>query len=168
MDTFVAIASKRDTRSYSEDEIPAEVANRILEAGPVTGNAMNRQDRRFVVLETVRERASGSVTRPSNLLGAALAIAVVTREGAFVGFDAGRVAQSMMLAAWNDGVASCPNAIADHDALAELLGLEQGESVSIILSFGYPITRRDPERRTGDEWLAAADRVGLGDIVRSV
>ena len=50
----------------------------------------------------------------------------------------------MMLAAWNDGVASCPNGIADADAANEALGLE--EPPVNVLSFGYP-ARQPPARR---------------------
>jgi Nitroreductase family len=44
-----------------------------------------------------------------------------------VAFDAGRAAQNMMLAAWNEGVVSCPNGIAHPESLAELLGLKADE-----------------------------------------
>src|SRR5205823_10550013 len=42
VDTFLAIASKRDTRRYAERPIPADVADRILQAGRVAGSARNR------------------------------------------------------------------------------------------------------------------------------
>ncbi len=44
-------------------------------------------------------------------------------------FDAGRAAQDMMLAAWNEGVVSGPNGIADLHSLAEVFGLEADEQV---------------------------------------
>ena len=40
----------------------------------------------------------------------------------------------MMLAAWNDGVVSCPNGIANPESLAELLGLKADEQVRNVLS----------------------------------
>ncbi|MQA76535.1 MAG: hypothetical protein GEU88_19805 [Solirubrobacterales bacterium] len=168
MDAFVAIASKRDTRTYGDDPIPPEVATRILEAGRVSGNAMNRQERRFVVLEAAREPAAAGVTRPGNLRGATFAVVVVTGAGSFAEFDAGRVAQSMMLAAWNEGVASCPNAIADHSIFGELLDLGDDERIAIVISFGYPVSRSDVEARSADDWLAAADRKPLSSVVQVV
>jgi nitroreductase len=168
METFLTIASKRDTRTYAETRIPPDVVERILEAARVTGNAKNLQERRFVVLETVREQAASFVTRPGNLAGSVFAVAIVTGTGKFADFDAGRVAQSMMLAAWNDGVASCPNAIADDAAMADLLGAGAEERVAILVSFGYPTSRRDPERRTAPQWLAGADRSPVDDLVSVV
>jgi len=48
------------------------------------------------------------VYAPANVLGAALVIAVAVRGRGPVPFDSGRAAQNMVLAAWNEGVVSCP------------------------------------------------------------
>ena len=71
----------------------------------------------------------------------------------------------MMLAAWNDGVASCPNGIADAEKARDVLGLTEDDPVAIILTFGYPATTRDPMRRTPEEWSAQADRKPLDELV---
>lgn len=167
MDTFLAIASKRDARAYAPDPLPADAVERILQAGRVTGSARNRQEWRFHVVDQadVRERISAAVTRPSNILGAPVAIAV-TVHGKGSLFDAGRAAQNMMLAAANDGLVSCPNSPKDREALAALLGLEADEEIAIILSFGYPERPRRPERRTPQEWLERADRKPLAEVAR--
>ena len=169
MDTFLAIASKRDTRAYSDRPLPPETVHRILEAARVTGNARNRQEWRFHVLESpsARERAAEGVTRPSNLLACAVAVAV-SLHGRAGPFDAGRAAQSMMLAAANDGIVSCPNAIKEHSVFESLLDLADDERVEVVLSFGYPAGDRDPEARSADEWLARADRKPLEHVVRRV
>jgi nitroreductase len=43
VDTFLAIASKRDTRRYAEAPVPDDVQRRILDAGRIAGSAVNRQ-----------------------------------------------------------------------------------------------------------------------------
>lgn len=169
MDTFLTIASKRDLRSYAPDRVPPEVLERVLEAGRLSGNAKNLQERRFVVLSAAAcERAATFVTRPSNLERAVAAVAIVTRPGRWAAFDAGRCAQNMMLAAWSEGVGSCPNAIADAEASAELFFLDQGEEVAILLSFGFPPGRHDPGSRPLEEWLAGADREPTSSLVTEV
>lgn len=166
METFLTIASKRDLRSYADEPIPDQVLRRVLEAGRVSGNARNSQERRFVVLsEPTRQRAASIVTRPSNLERATAAVAIVTGTGTWSGFDAGRSAQSMMLAAWSEGVGSCPNAIADADGAAALFELGADERVAVVLSFGFPPRRRDPSSPSAGEWLARADRKPLTEIV---
>ncbi len=69
----------------------------------------------------------------------------------------------MMLAAWNDGVASCPNGIADAEAAAEALGLE--EPPVNVLSFGYPAKQPAAETRSAEEWSARANRKPLAELV---
>jgi nitroreductase len=167
VDTFLAIASKREVRSYSDRPIPPEVVDRILEAGRVTGSAANRQPWRFVVLESpaVREAAADTVYEPANLRGAALVVVIVVRGGRTADFDAGRAAQSMMLAASDFGVGSSPNGVADRERFAETVGLLEEERAAIVLSFGYPARPRDPESRSPEEWIRQARRKSFEEVV---
>lgn len=162
METLLAIASKRDVREYAADPVPDDVRERILDAGRLAGSARNRQRWEFVlVVGDARERLAELVHAPENVLGAALVVAIV---GEASGFDAGRCAQNMMLAAWEAGVASCPNGVRDADAAAELLGGEP----RTVLSFGYPARPRDPESRSAEEWSGRASRKPLGELVREI
>jgi nitroreductase len=165
MDTFLTIASKRDQRKYAERDVPDDVARRVLDAGRIAGSAGNKQPWRFVVLANrdLRERVAETVYAPDNVRGAALAVAVVIRGSR--GFDAGRAAQNMMLAAWNDGVTSCPNGLPDADATGGLLGLDEGERVVNVLSFGYPASGRNPESRPPEQWIARAKRKAFDEVV---
>jgi len=166
VDTFLAIASKRDLRSYRDEPIDDGAIERILQAGRVAGSGMNRQARRFVVLGDSQADASRLVTRPTNVSGAALVVAIVVSEAPWSDFDAARAAQNMMLAAWNDGVASCPNAVADADGFTRLLELGDDERVAILISFGLPAHGFDPADKPADHWLAAADRVPAEEAVQ--
>ena len=162
MDTFLAIASKRDVREYAETPIPDDVARRILDAGRLTGSARNRQSWEFVVVGgAAQDELAQAVYAPGNVRGARLVVAIV---GDASGFDAGRCAQNMMLAGWNDGVASCPNGIRDAETAARICAGD----VKIVLSFGYPARPRDPNARSGDDWSARANRRPLDELVRRV
>ena len=165
----MAIATKRDVRTYAARPLPAEAVERILQAGRVAGSARNRQQYRFDVLatEAARSRAASGVTRPSNLHGAAIAIAIVLEgEGGFAMFDVGRAAQNMMLAATNDGIGSCPNSPRDDELFRRLLGLRTDERVGVVLSFGYSARGRRLEQLAAEEWLARAERKPLEQLVR--
>jgi nitroreductase len=74
----------------------------------------------------------------------------------------------MMLAAWNDGVASCPNGIADAEKARAILELGEDDSVAIVLTFGYPAAGHSPESRSTDEWIARADRKPLDELVERI
>ena len=91
-------------------------------------------------------------------------IAILVSGKGPVAFEAGRAAQNMMLAAWNEGVVSCPNGITNAESLTELLGLEADVQVQIVLSFGYPT--RDPQARPPEEWIRRADRRPLEEVAR--
>ncbi len=162
MDVYLAITSKRDERAYTETPIPDDVRRRILDAGRLSGSSQNRQRWEFVIVSgEARERLAESVYAPGNVRGAALVVAIVGEAG---GFDVGRCAQNMMLAAWDDGVVSCPNGVRDADAAAEVCG---GEARA-VLSLGYPARPRDPASRSAEEWSARANRRSLSELVREV
>ncbi len=166
MDTFVAIASRRETRDYSDRPVPDDVAQRILDAGRLAGSARNRQPWRFLVVESesARERLAHAVYEPANIRGARLIVAIVGRSG----LDTGRCAQNMLLAAWNAGVGSCPNGLKDTVAAQQALGLDADDEIAIVLTFGYPARARDPEQRTPEEWSTRANRKPLDELVERV
>ena len=170
METFLAIASRRELREYERRPLPPEVERRILDAGRLAGSASNRQPWRFLVVEDAgrRERLAECVFEPGNVRGAALVIAVVVSGKGPLAFDAGRAAQNMLLAAHDLGVGASPNGMADAEGVAEVLGLPDGERPVIVLSFGYPARRRDPARRSAEEWSGRANRLPLDELVRRV
>ena len=144
METFLAIASRREVREYERRPIPPDVARQILDAG----------------------RLAGCVFAPGNVRGAALVVAVVVSGKGPLAFDAGRAAQNMLLAAHDQGVGSCPNGLADADAATQALGLPDEERPIIVLSFGYPARPRDPAARSAAEWSERANRLPLDELVR--
>jgi nitroreductase len=167
MDTDLAIASKREVRQYADRPLPDDAVRRILDAGRVAGSSQNRQNRRFVAIRDrdLLERLAPCVYTPTNVLGAALAVAIVISGKGPTSFDAGRAGQNMMLAAWNEGIGSSPNGIADAELLAQVLGHGEDERIAIVLTFGYPARPSDPARRTPEEWVERADRRPFDEIV---
>jgi nitroreductase len=170
MDAYLAVVSKREVRQYADRPLAEDVKRRILEAGRVAGSSGNKQQRRFVVAESDEavERLAGTVYVPTNLTEAGLVVAIVTEGKGPLGFDAGRAAQNMMIAAWNDGVGSCPNGTSDPDGAMQALGIGADESIAIILSFGYPAHPADPERRSPEEWIERANRKPFDEVVETI
>jgi nitroreductase len=157
VDVYTAIASKRDERRYADRPIPEEVETRILDAGRLAGSSTNKQDWEFVVVSD-REALAEAVYAPQNVRTAALALAIVCPRA----FDAARVAQNMMLAAWGEGIVSCPNGVRDAEAVERIVGAVP----AIVLSFGYPAKPRDPDARPAEEWSRRANRKPLEEVVR--
>ena len=160
VDTFLAIASRREVRDYADRPLPDDVVHRILDAGRLAGSSQNTQKWQFVVL-TDKQAVSQFVYAPANVLGAQLVVAIA---GEAAGLDVGRAAQNMLLAAWNEGVGSVPNGISDREAAQVLVGAP----VSIVLTFGYPAKPRDVESRSADEWSERAKRKPFDEVVRTL
>ncbi len=163
MDTWLAVASRREVREYAERDLPDEVMHMILDAGRLAGSAKNRQPWRFLVVEDpeVLERLAQAVYEPANVRGARLVVAILGKAS----LDTGRAAQNMMLVAWNEGVGSCPNGLREPEQAREALGLAAEQELAIVLTFGYPARDRDPLRHTPEEWSARADRKPLDQLV---
>jgi nitroreductase len=150
MNTYDAIISKRDVRNFASRPIPEGVLRRILQAGRMAGSAKAAEPVRFVLIQDPAQRAAvaecGNFT--PHLPGAAAIIALVLLpEFGEVGapfslfrgpFDAGRAAQNMMLAAWGEGIASCPATLHNADKAREVLGLPEGHYAINVIALGYP------------------------------
>ena len=89
VDAFLAVASKREVRGYSDRPVPDAAVRRILEARRIAGSSRNRQPWRFLVVGDpgVRERVAEAVFAPGNVRGAALVVAVAVRGGGPVGLE---------------------------------------------------------------------------------
>ena len=167
MDTYLAVASKRDWRSYADRPVPEDVQRRILDGGRLSGSSQNKQPWTFVVVESddVKDRLAGLVYADVNVRTCAFAVAIATEGGKYP-FDVGRAMQNMMLVAWNEGVASCPNGMPDAAAAAAALGLEDGLLPLNIPTFGYPKRELAPESKSAEDWSAEANRKPLDELVR--
>jgi nitroreductase len=161
VDTFLAIASRREVRTYADRPLPDDVVHRILDAGRLSGSSQNKQLWQFVIVRD-RDALAEAVYAPENVRNAQLAVAIA---GDAAPFDVGRAAQNMLLAAWNDGVGASPNGIKDQDRAAAVAG---ASPVKIVLTFGYPEKPRDPQSRTAEEWSARAKRKPFDEVVREV
>ena len=161
MDAYDCIRTKRDSREYTDQPVSEESLRRILQAGRMAGSSKNTQPWHFVVLKDPARRAELAACGQfaKHVPAAPLAIAVVIIPGGG-DFDAGRAAQNMMLAAWAEGIASCPVAMHDRECAARTLGLPEGHRVAIVMSFGYPVSEDSLHRgvaRTPIEELVHED-----------
>lgn len=169
MDAYLAVVSKREVRDYSDELVSDSQLERILQAGRATGSSQNRQPWTLVVV-TNRERLNQiaeTVFAPKNLQTCVAAIAVVMRSPRQA-YDAGRVAQNMMIAAWADGVGTCPNTSREQSATLPLLDMPEDRYVATILSLGYPRRPRGTGERSAERVLARINRKPLDEIVHRI
>lgn len=164
MDVFTAIQTVLAVRAYQDKPVPPEVIRRIVEAGWLTGSSMNGQPWHFIVVEN-REtlRKLGSLARSGPYTaGAAFAIVVATEESRFAVSDGSRAIQSMVLAAWAEGVGSNWVGFQGMDEVKALLGIPGEMDVLAILPFGYPAQAVGQGKKKRKPLAAVAHREHFG------
>ena len=140
MDIFEAVRTLLAVRSYQDTPVPDAIVEHILEAGRLTGSAMNKQPWHFVVVQnrdTLRELAALAQTGPY-IADVPLAIVVVTTPMPIAVSDASRAIQSMLLTAWGAGVGSNWVGFSRLAVVKPLLNVPDDRDIIAVLSFGYP------------------------------
>ena len=136
MDAYRAVVDKRDQRVFLSRPIPDEALRRILQAARMTGSSKNSEPNRLIV---VRERAgleALAALSPYAKFVARSAATIVIAQTHEHQFDAGRCAQNMMVAAWADGIGSCPAHLPEPE-VARLLRIPATMLVNRVVAFGY-------------------------------
>ena len=147
MQTWDAITSRRNVRSFADRPIPAADLDQILEAGRRSPSSQNWQPWDFIVVtdrEQLRELAK--VWRGAgHVAGSAATIAVIgpaaDNEFDRAQLDLGQATMAMMLAAADLGIGSCHAGVADLPLARELLGFPQNRDWALLISLGYPADR---------------------------
>ena len=165
-DSVRPLLRTRQIREFTDEPVSDEMLAALADVGRWSGSSSNNQPWRFVVVESpdAKQRVAETVYVPGTVAAAPFVVALVSSGG----LDAGRCAENMMLAAWNDGVASCPNGFPDVDAAAAVLGLEGEDRPATVLTFGYPAKERDPQSRPPEERSARANRKPLDELVQRI
>jgi nitroreductase len=141
MEVFDAARTVLAVRSFQEKTIPRETTQRIVEAGRLTGSSMNGQPWHFIVVEncdTLR-KLGGMLRTGPYVAQAPLAIVVAIEKTRFAVSDASRAIQSMILAAWSEGVGSNWVGFLGLDEIKPLLDIPAELDVVAVVPFGYPV-----------------------------
>lgn len=164
METWDAITSRRNVREFTDEPLPNDALERILEAAWRAPSAKNRQWWDFVVV-TDREQLvqlAGVWQGGGHIARAAAAVGLVVdnpddanaREG--IRFDLGQASMQMMIAAADLGIGSGHSSVGDQELARQVLGLPDEKVLRYVIDFGYPADRplkpiRKPDRRPFDE-----------------
>jgi len=140
MEVFEGIRTLLAVRRYQDRPVPEAMVRKILEAGRLTGSAMNLQPWQFIVVqdrETLKKL--GALARSGPYIAQApLAIVVAIDKSGYAVSDASRAIHSMLLAAWSEGVGSNWVGFGGLTKVNALLGIPAPLDALAILPFGYP------------------------------
>jgi nitroreductase len=162
MQTWEAITSRRNVRSFAGRPIPAADLDQILEAGRRSPSSQNWQPWDFILItdrEQLRELAK--VWRGAGHVTQSAATIVVVGPAAGNEFqraqlDLGQATMAMMLAAADLGIGSSHAGVADIGLARDLLGFPEDRGWALLISLGYPADRplapiKTPRRRPFDD-----------------
>lgn len=159
MDAYQAIITKRDTRQYLPDAVGGEVLERVLRAGRMAGSAKNSQLTRIVVVteEARRRQLAGCGDFTAWIHTAPVVLVLVAPVDGGRLFDLGRMAQNLMIAAHEVGLATCPVTFHHQERMREAIGLPPEMEGPMGITLGHPAAL-DPDR-------PRAPRIPLADLV---
>jgi nitroreductase len=165
METWDAIRARRNVRQFTDEPLPAEALEQILEAGWRAPSSRNWQPWDLVVVtdRAQLQELSGVWQGGGHIAGAAAAVGLViedyetgSRDREIALYDLGQLSLQMMVAAADLGIGSGHSAVGDQPLARRILGLPESRILKYVLDFGYPDDRplkpiKRPDRRPFDE-----------------
>jgi nitroreductase len=150
MEFYDLIKTRESIRDYDpEKPVAQEVLERILEAGRLAPSAANRQPWTFVVVSSQEKLAEVRECYHKDWFKQAPHVLIVTGDKSkswvrpYDGYNAietdlAIAMDHMVLAAANEGVATCWVIAFDYEKLAKAVGLKENEVIYCITPLGYP------------------------------
>ena len=165
-DRIAFLRTLRAVRSFRPDPVPQEVVDDVLEVARWSGSASNSQPWEIIVVQN-RDMLSALASvdgYAGHLARAPLGIVLVMAGDREVqeGYDEGRLAERIMLAAHAHGVGSSIGWIVGQgrDEARGLLGIPEHKTVRTAISLGYadeqargPRSSRGPARKPLGEFV---------------
>jgi nitroreductase len=149
VETWDAIRSRRNVRSYREQAIAPEDLDRMLEAGWRTPSAGNQQAWDFVIctdreqiaqLATV-SRSAGHVARSAATIALIAPNPDDARLRDLIQYDLGQATMSIMLAAADLGIGSAHSSVEDQELARRVLGFPEDRFCAWLIALGVPADR---------------------------
>ena len=164
MEAFDAVRTLLAVRRYQDRAIPENVVTKIVEAGRLTGSAMNLQPWTFIVVQDRQMlKRLGALARSGPYIAdAPLAIVVAVEKTGYAVSDASRAIHSMLLVAWSEGVGSNWVGFNNLEKVNALLEIPAGLDVLAILPFGYPASKIGRGKKNRKPLRAVAHRERYG------
>jgi nitroreductase len=160
VETWDAIRSRRNVRSYAEGAIAPQDLDQILEAARRSPSAGNQQAWDLVVCTGRDQLAQLARVGPAagHVAGSAAAVALVAptpddaRTRDLIQYDLGQATMSIMLAAADLGIGSAHAGVHDQELARHLLGFPEDRFCALLVTLGVPADRplrpiRRPNRR---------------------
>lgn len=146
METWDAIRSRRNVRTYEKRPIDDASLNRILEAARRTPSSRNAQRWDFVAVTEADRlerlslvwRGAGHIARSAATVALVAPLAEDQASRESIQYDLGQATMSIMLAAADLGIGSGHSAVRDQDIARGVLGIPHDRFCAWLIGLGYP------------------------------
>ncbi len=173
--TLELLAMRQSDRKYSAEKVPAEAAERILEAGRLAPSACNAQPWKFVATDDPEKikklgkaAAAGIIGMNNFVMQAPLIITIVREKPNFTSkiggtiknkdyslIDIGIAAQSICIQAEAEGLGSCMIGWFDEELVRKTLSVPAGKRIELMITIGYSESRqREKTRKRNNEVIS--------------
>ena len=141
------IKDRYSVRKYKEEDIPAEILDRIIEAGMYAPTACNNQPQKIYIAKS--KEAIDKLKECTPFTFDAPVVMVIGYDKTLSwqnkrmpGYESGEtdaaiVTTQMMLSAWNEGIGSCWVGVFNADEVSAALGLPENIRVTALMPMGY-------------------------------
>lgn len=158
MDIFEAIKNRRSIRTFEDRPVPEDLIRKIVEAGQWAPSACNRQDWKFIIVDSreVKERILKETT--AHFVGKAPLLIFVVYGNRTDNLEykdhllsAAMAVQNMQLTAYALGLgACCVNNLPVKSRLRKILNIPGSYDPVALLCVGYPKAVPKPLKRKAD------------------
>jgi nitroreductase len=150
MEYYELITNRETIRNYDpQKQVPKEILKRILNAGRMAPSAANRQPWTFYLVSSPEKLREVKESYAREWFQDTPHVLIVTGDKTkswtrpYDGYnsietDLAIAMDHMVLAAENEGVATCWIIAFDYDKLSKAIGLKENEVVYCITPLGYP------------------------------
>ncbi|MEE8354998.1 MAG: nitroreductase family protein [Candidatus Bathyarchaeia archaeon] len=163
MDVMEAILKRRSIRAFTDEPVPDEAVERLMEAARWAPSGGNRQFWRFIEvrdsrrLDMIKMFSAGLKGDPT------LIIAICSKITEPLNFlYLGMASENIMLEAVELGLGSCAIASYSEGPVKQLLGIPDDLELVLLLSMGYPDESPKPRPKKPLDEIAFSEKFGEG------
>lgn len=169
MDVFEAITKRQSIRCFKPEPVSDDSMKVILEAGRLAPSSLNKQRRRFIVVNDELKKARlADASQDQRFVAKAPTIIVVcsddNTEQKLANGVSSWVADTtlsvsfMMLAAVEKGLGSCWIGAFEEESVRQVLGIPQNIKICCLLPVGIPASRSKRTSKKPLESLVSYER----------
>jgi nitroreductase len=152
MDAIEALKTRRSVRSFTEEPIPKDVIEDVIDCGRLAATARNTQPWEFVVVTDKTTRAQLAALAPNGpfIETAPVCIVVLCEDGAYYLEDGCAATQNTLVAAHARGLGACWVAGDKKPYVAQvqsLVGAPKGHRLVRMIAIGHPRAQGAPAKR---------------------